>query len=80
MAFLNRADCISVSLCEQGSRLYLDTTLMKAHFVLDVGEILVCCVRYLRFLPDRGLAVVRDIPTLATSLLGFWGLPGSIIP
>lgn len=33
---------------------------MKAYFVLDAGEILVCCVRYLIFLPDRGPAVVKE--------------------
>ncbi|XP_022415978.1 tubulin-specific chaperone cofactor E-like protein isoform X3 [Delphinapterus leucas] len=43
-----------------GSSLYLDTTSMKAYFVLDAGEILVCCVRYLIFLPDRGPAVVKE--------------------
>lgn len=33
---------------------------MKAYFVLDAGEILVCCVRYLIFLLDRGPAVVKE--------------------
>lgn len=33
---------------------------MKAHFVLDVGEILVCCVRCLIFLTDRGPAVLKE--------------------
>lgn len=53
MAFLNGADCIF-------SSLHLDTTSMKAYFVLDAGEILVCCVRYLIFLPHRGPAVVKE--------------------
>lgn len=63
----------------QGSRLYLDTTLMKARFVSDAGGILAHCVRYLIFLPHRGPAVVRNIPPLDTGLLGFSALPSSII-
>lgn len=60
MAFLNRADYIFLLLWEQGSSLYLDTTTMKPYFVLDAGEILVCYVCYLIFLPDRGPAVVKE--------------------
>lgn len=40
--------------------MYSDTTSMKAHFVLDAGEILVYCVCYLISLPDRGPAVVKE--------------------
>lgn len=58
--FLNKADCIFMSLWEQGSSLYLDTISMKADCVLDAGEILVCCVCYLIFLLDRGTAVGKE--------------------
>lgn len=51
MAFLSRADCIFMSLREQGNRLHLDTTSAKAHFVLDAGEALVCCA--LTWYPSR---------------------------
>ena len=44
MAFLNGADYIFMLLWEQGSRLYLDPTSMKAYFALGAGEILVCRV------------------------------------
>lgn len=53
MVFLNGVDCIF-------SSLYLDIILMKVYFVLDVGEILVCCVRYFIFFLYRGFVVVKE--------------------
>lgn len=80
VALLNRADCVFTLLWEQGSSLYLDTTSVKAYFVLEAGEILVCCVHYLRFLPHRGPAVVKGHSSTGHKSPGVSILPGSIIP
>lgn len=70
---------VSPVIVRQGSRLYLDTTPMKARFVSNTGGILAHCVPSLIFLPHRGPAVVKSILRLDTGLLGFSALPSSII-